>query len=119
MVTSLAFYLLSAVCSRHPVKAKTPHKNSQCDFIVFSLINLCRELKAIPAPGTKSLAGNPNFTERSNITVVMKTRQNQKTVNIFIASGAISIHRAYTELSAMPLFIWDPVKTKLQVKFLA
>lgn len=113
----------SAVClpalSQHPVKAEPPHKNSQHDFIVFSLINLCKKPKAIPVPGSSSLAGNPNFVERSNMTVVMKTRQKQKTVNIFIATGAITIHRVYSELSAMPLLIWDPVKTKLQVKFLA
>lgn len=105
--------------SQHPVAPEPPHKNSQCDFIVFSLINLCRKPKAIPVPGSSSLAGNPNFTERSNMTVVMKTRQKQKTVNIFIATGAITIRRVYSELSAMPLPIWDPVKTKLQVKFLA
>lgn len=105
--------------SQHPVEPEPPHKNSQRDFIVFSLINLCRKPKAIPVPGSSSLAGNPNFTERSNMTVVMKTRQKQKTVNIFIATGAITIHRVYSELSAMPVLIWDPVKTKLQVKFLA
>lgn len=117
LVTLSAAYLLLAVCSQHPVKARFTHNDFQHDFTVLSSSNLCRKYRAIP--GTRSLAGNSNFTERSNITVVMKTRQKQKTVNIFIATGAISIHRAYTELSAMPLLIWDPVKTKFQVKFLA
>lgn len=116
-MTPSAAYLLLAVCSQHPVKARIPHNNFQCDFTVLSLSNLCRKQRAVP--GTRSLAGNTNFTERSDITVVMKTRQKQKTVNIFIATGAICIHRAYTELSAMPLLIWDPVKDKFQVKFLA
>lgn len=69
--------------SHCPVEAEPPHKNSQCDFIVFSLINLCRKPKAIPVPGSSSLAGNPNFTERSNMTVVMKTRQKQKNCEHF------------------------------------
>lgn len=64
--------------SQHPVQAEPPSNTPQHDFIAFSLINLCRKPKAVPAPGARSLAGNPNVTERSSLTVVMKPRQNQK-----------------------------------------
>lgn len=69
--------------SQHPVEAEPPHNNSQSAFIAFSLTNLCWETKAAPAPGTRSLAGNPDFPERSNITVVMKTRQKTKNCEHF------------------------------------